>query len=107
MASWSRFFDFPCAQLLLTYDDINNRKRFVNAKNTIKKLLEFGTLPIVNENDSVATEEIKIGDNDRLAARVAQMVDADLLILFLNYNKKSATRAKRIDEVICGYLFNS
>ena len=81
MASWSRFFDFPCAQILLTYDDINNRKRFVNAKNTIKKLLEFGTLPIVNENDTVAIEELKVGDNDNLAAYVAMLAEADLLII--------------------------
>jgi glutamate 5-kinase len=81
MQSWSRFFDFPCAQLLLTYDDINNRKRFVNAKNTIKKLLEFGTLPIVNENDTVAIEELKVGDNDNLAAYVAMLAEADLLII--------------------------
>ena len=81
MASWSRFFDFPCAQLLLTYDDINNRKRFVNAKNTIKKLLEFGTLPIVNENDTVAIEELKVGDNDNLAAYIAMLAEADLLII--------------------------
>lgn len=81
MQSWSRFFDFPCAQILLTYDDINNRKRFVNAKNTIKQLLEFGTLPIVNENDTVAIEELKVGDNDNLAAYVAMLAEADLLII--------------------------
>jgi glutamate 5-kinase len=81
MASWSSFFDFPCSQILLTYDDINNRRRFVNAKNTIKKLLEFGTLPIVNENDTVATEELKVGDNDNLAAYVAMLSEADLLII--------------------------
>ncbi|WP_434968572.1 glutamate 5-kinase [Rosettibacter firmus] len=81
MASWSRFFDFPCSQILLTYDDIHNRKRFVNAKNTLKKLLELGTLPIVNENDTVATEELKVGDNDNLAAYVAMLAEADLLII--------------------------
>lgn len=81
MQSWSRFFDFPCAQILLTHDDINNRKRFVNAKNTIQKLLEFGTLPIVNENDTVAVEELKVGDNDNLAAYIAMLSEADLLII--------------------------
>ena len=81
MSSWSRFFDFPCSQLLLTHEDINNRKRFVNAKNTLKKLLEFGTLPIVNENDTVAVEELKVGDNDNLAAYVAMLAEADLLII--------------------------
>jgi len=81
MTSWSRFFDFPCSQLLLTHDDIYNRRRFVNAKNTLKKLLELGTLPIVNENDTVAVEELKVGDNDNLAAYVAMLAEADLLII--------------------------
>lgn len=81
MASWSRFFDFPCSQILLTYEDIHDRKKFVNAKNTIHNLLEFGTLPIVNENDTVAIEELKVGDNDNLAAYVAMLAEADLLII--------------------------
>jgi glutamate 5-kinase len=81
MANWNRFFDFPCAQLLLTYDDIHSRKRFVNAKNTLMKLLEMGTLPIVNENDTVAVDELKVGDNDNLAAHVAVLAEADLLII--------------------------
>ncbi|MBI1939223.1 MAG: glutamate 5-kinase [Ignavibacteriales bacterium] len=81
MASWSRFFDFPCSQILLTYEDIHDRKRFVNAKNTIQNLLELGTLPIVNENDTVAVEELKVGDNDNLAAYVAMLAEADLLII--------------------------
>ncbi len=81
MAAWSRFFDFPCSQLLLTYDDIHDRRRFVNAKNTIQNLLELGTLPIVNENDTVAVEELKVGDNDNLAAYVAMLAEADLLII--------------------------
>ncbi len=81
MASWGRFFDFPCAQLLLTYDDLSNRNRFVNAKNTLTALLGMGTLPIVNENDTVAIEELKVGDNDNLAAHVAVLAEADLLII--------------------------
>ena len=81
MATWSRFFDFPCAQLLLTYDDIYNRKRFVNAKNTLTELLRLQTLPIVNENDTVAVDELKVGDNDNLAAYVAVLAEADLLII--------------------------
>jgi glutamate 5-kinase len=81
MANWSRFFDFPCAQLLLTYDDVHNRKKFVNAKNTIRQLLQMGCLPIVNENDTVAVEELKVGDNDNLAAYVAMLAEADLLII--------------------------
>ena len=81
MASWSHFFDFPCSQLLLTYDDIHNRKRYVNAKNALNQLLEMGTLPIVNENDTVAIEELKVGDNDNLAAYVAILAEADFLII--------------------------
>lgn len=79
--AWSRFFDFPCAQILLTYDDLNNRKRYVNARNTVRSLLALGALPIINENDSVAVEELKLGDNDNLAAHVAVLADADLLLI--------------------------
>jgi len=69
------------AQLLLTRADINDRKRFLNARNTLLTLLREGVIPIINENDTVAVEEIKFGDNDTLAALVAGLVDADLLIL--------------------------
>jgi glutamate 5-kinase len=81
MAHWRRLFDVPCAQVLLTYDDLQRRTRFVNAKNTIQELLEQGTLPIVNENDTVAVEELKVGDNDNLAAYVAVLAEADLLVI--------------------------
>lgn len=70
------------AQLLITGDDIANERRYQNFSNTINRLLELGTIPIINENDTVATEEIVIGDNDTLAAIVAQSIQADLLILF-------------------------
>jgi glutamate 5-kinase len=112
MNSWSRFFDFPCSQLLLTHDDIYNRKRFVNAKNTLKKLLEFGTLPIVNENDTVAIEELKVGDNDNLAAYVAMLAEADILIICTdidglydadprgNKNAKRIPVVEKIDQTI-------
>ncbi len=86
MASWSRFFDFPCAQLLLTYDDILNRRRFNNARNALKELLAMGALPIVNENDTVAVHELKVGDNDNLAAYVADLAEADLLIICSDVN---------------------
>ncbi len=69
------------AQILLTPDDTEVRRRFLNARNTLEKLLEYGVVPVINENDTVATEELKYGDNDRLAARVAQIVMADGLIL--------------------------
>jgi glutamate 5-kinase len=69
------------AQVLLTQEDISHRSRFLNARNTLLTLLAYGVLPIVNENDTVAVEEIKVGDNDNLAALVAYLVEADLLIL--------------------------
>ena len=69
------------AQILLTPDDTENRKRFLNSKNTLQALLKLNVVPIINENDTVATDELRYGDNDRLAARVAQMVMADGLIL--------------------------
>jgi len=81
MAHWRRLFDVTCAQVLLTYDDLQRRSRFVNAKNTIAELLDRGTLPIVNENDTVATEELQVGDNDNLAAYVSVLAEADLLVI--------------------------
>ncbi len=69
------------AQVLLTPEDTENRRRFLNARGTLGRLLEHGMIPIINENDTVATDEIRYGDNDRLAARVAQLVMADALIL--------------------------
>ena len=73
--------DIIAAQILLTLDDTENRRRFLNARSTLGKLLERSIVPIINENDTVATEEIRYGDNDRLAARIAQLVMADALIL--------------------------
>lgn len=69
------------AQVLLTRDDVAERSRFLNARNTFQKLFEWGVLPIVNENDTVATDEIKFGDNDQLAALVGLVTDADLIIM--------------------------
>ncbi|MGC9270941.1 glutamate 5-kinase [Acidiphilium sp.] len=69
------------AQLLLTMDDTEDRRRYLNARATLRTLLELGAIPVINENDSVATGEIRFGDNDRLAGRVAEMVEADQLIL--------------------------
>ena len=76
-----RSHDIRAAQILLTLEDTENRRRFLNARRTLGKLLERSVIPIINENDTVATEEIRYGDNDRLAARVAQLVMADALIL--------------------------
>lgn len=69
------------AQVLLTLDDSEQRRRYLNARATLEALLSLGALPVINENDTVATAEIRYGDNDRLAARVAQMTSADCLIL--------------------------
>ena len=69
------------AQLLLTSSDTEARRRYLNARNTINALLKVGAVPVINENDTVATDEIRFGDNDRLAARVAEMASADCLIL--------------------------
>jgi glutamate 5-kinase len=69
------------AQILLTLDDTERRRRHLNARATLRQLLDLGAVPIINENDTVATEEIRFGDNDRLAARVAAMVGADTLVL--------------------------
>ncbi|MBP8975382.1 MAG: glutamate 5-kinase [Bacteroidetes bacterium] len=69
------------AQILLTKDDFTVRRRYVNAKNTFQALFDFGVIPIINENDTVAVEEIKLGDNDNLSAMVATLIDATMLIL--------------------------
>jgi glutamate 5-kinase len=73
--------DLVAAQLLLTLDDTEDRRRYLNARATLQTLLGLGCIPVINENDTVATSEIRFGDNDRLAARVAEMVGADQLVL--------------------------
>lgn len=78
---WQRFFDNHVAQLLLTADDIKHPKRHQNARKTIEQLHQYEILPIVNENDTVATAELKFGDNDNLAAQVATLIEADLLVI--------------------------
>ena len=72
------------AQVLLTLDDSEDRRRYINARNTLETLLRAGAVPLINENDTVATDEIRFGDNDRLAARVAAMIGADTLVLLSN-----------------------
>ncbi|MEO1323969.1 MAG: glutamate 5-kinase [Pseudomonadota bacterium] len=81
MAQAFRPSNISVAQALLTLDDTENRRRWLNARATLETLLTAGAIPIINENDSVATDEIRYGDNDRLAARVAQMIGAEALIL--------------------------
>jgi glutamate 5-kinase len=81
---WSaglRAHGITAAQMLLTLDDLEDRRRYLNAAATLDRLLSAGTIPVINENDSVATEEIRFGDNDRLAARVAQAAGADAVLL--------------------------
>lgn len=84
------------AQILLTHDDLSNRQRYLNARGTLLTLLELGVVPIINENDTVATEEIRFGDNDTLGALVANLLDADLLII-LTDQKGLYERDPRVD----------
>jgi len=79
-------YDLHTAQILLTHDDLSNRNRYLNARSTISHLLELGIIPVVNENDTVVTDEIRFGDNDTLAALVANLVDADLLVILTDQN---------------------
>ena len=81
VALWQGLIDAPVAQVLLAHDDLRNRRRYLNARNTLLELLLLGSVPVVNENDTVAVEELKLGDNDNLAATVAALIDADLLLI--------------------------
>lgn len=108
MKAWQKMldiYDIKCAQSLLTAYDTERRRNWLNAKNAFDALFSLGVVPIVNENDTIATEEIRYGDNDRLAARVAQMVGADLLLLLsdidglYNADPRSNKDAKHIPIV--------
>lgn len=100
-------YGFGIAQILVTVDDLENRRRFLNTRNTIMRLLEFGILPIVNENDTVTTEEIRVGDNDRLAAKIAQMLEASELLILTsidglydrNPSEEGAQFVERVEDV--------
>ena len=98
-------FGIKAAQVLLTIDDSESRRRYLNASKTLLTLLNYGAVPVVNENDTVATQELRYGDNDRLAARVAQMVSADCLVLLSDVdglytaNPRVDENARHIDEV--------
>jgi len=100
-----RKLDHVTAQVLLTQDDINDRARYLNARNTLLALLKKGIIPIVNENDTVSTEEIKFGDNDRLSSLVANLIGADSLIIMSNvdglyrFDKKTKTKREVIRKV--------
>ena len=78
---WQRFFERPVAPVLLTHDDLRNRRRYLNARATLNELLRLGALPVVNENDTVSVDELKLGDNDNLAAIVAVLIDAEVLFI--------------------------
>ena len=98
-------FKINVSQILLTIEDSEVRHRYLNARNTISSLQNKNIIPIINENDTVATEEIRYGDNDKLAARVAQMIGADLLVLLSDVdglyedNPKKVRNAKKISEI--------
>jgi glutamate 5-kinase len=81
MATWDKLFDFSTAQILLTRCDLRDRERYVSVKDTIVSLLQYGVLPIVNENDTIVTDKLKVGDNDNLSAIVAAAADADALVI--------------------------
>ncbi len=109
MLDWARAFaPLPVAQLLLTSSDIQERERYVNAKNALEASLKFNTIPIINENDSITTSEIKFGDNDTISAWVAYLMDADILIILTDVDglytadprhDKSAKRIKIVEDI--------
>ncbi len=100
-----RGFGLTAAQVLLTLDDSERRERYLNASKTLRTLLGYGAVPVINENDTVATHELRYGDNDRLAARVAQMVSAECLVLLSDVDglytadPRRDESAKYVDEV--------
>ena len=93
------------AMILLTQEDFNNRKRYIHISNTLNTLLQLGAIPIINENDTVAVEEIKVGDNDTLSAQVTNLADADLLVVlsdqagFLTADPRKHSHSELIDVV--------
>ncbi len=105
MRRCSRPHDITTAQVLVTLEDSTDRRRYLNSRATLETLLALGVVPIVNENDTVATDEIRYGDNDRLAAQIAVTVGADQLILlsdvdgFYSGNPKTDPTARRYDVI--------
>ena len=106
MLDWAQALaPLPVAQLLLTAADVRDRQRYVNAKNALEASLKLGAIPIINENDSVATSEIRLGDNDTLSAWTAYLVDADALVIltdvpgFFETDPRLDPGASRLDIV--------
>ena len=103
-ASFQKYGVQP-AQVLLTHDDHSSRKRYLNARSTLKTLLEMGIVPVINENDTVATDELRFGDNDTLAALVANQVEADVLVILTDQDglftadPRTDPKARLIHEV--------
>lgn len=88
-------YDLHTAQILLGHDDVSARDRYLNARSTLSRLLELGVVPVVNENDTVVTDEIRFGDNDTLAALVANLIDADLLVILTDQQGLFASDPRR------------
>ena len=97
-------YDIHTSQILMTHDDLSNRKRYLNVKSTIETLLEYNVVPIINENDTVVTDEIRFGDNDTLAALTANLIGADVLVIMTdqqglyNDNPRTNPDAQLIQE---------
>jgi len=117
MQTWSELFslfNLQVGQVLLTRDDFSHRKRYLNPRDKLHCLLKHHVIPIINENDTIATKEIRVGDNDNLAGLVANLIEADLVILLtdqeglftadsrLNTNAKLILVVNRIDESVFG-----
>jgi glutamate 5-kinase len=103
MAHWEAAFavhDVAVGQVLLTHDDLGDRRRFLSARRTLRALLDHGAVPVINENDTVATEEIKFGDNDQLAALVCNLISADLLIILTDVEGVRDERGVRMPVVV-------
>jgi len=100
-------FDLHTAQVLLTHDDLSNRKRYLNARITLKTLLDLGVIPVVNENDTVVTDEICFGDNDTLAGLVANLINADAMVILTDQDglykedPRSNPGAELVSEAHC------
>ncbi|HEY0983747.1 glutamate 5-kinase [Schlesneria sp.] len=113
-----RPYGYHAAQLLLTANDFKNRTRYLNVRNTLRTLGEYSVIPIINENDTISTSEIKLGDNDRLAAMVAGLIQADLLIILsvvdglltgdpTNPNSQRIPLVERFDEQLLSLVGSS